>query len=171
MVTPPLQGILKEMIRMEGCKVFKSVTILVADDDEDDCLMIGDAFKESGFCSDLRFVEDGEELMDYLHHRGKHADPSLSPHPGLVLLDLNMPKKDGREALREIKGDPRTRDIPVVILTTSNEHADILRSYETGASSFIVKPMTFERLVAVIKALSNYWFDIVELPLERQVHS
>ena len=144
------------------------VTILMADDDEDDCLLVKDAFKESRLLNDLRFVEDGEELMDYLHRRGKYVDPELSPRPGLILLDLNMPRKDGREALQEIKADSNLRSIPIVILTTSKEQQDILRSYDIGASSFIIKPVTFEVLVEVITAIGKYWLEIVELPPEKR---
>ena len=146
----------------------KSVVILVADDDPDDCLLIKDAFKEGLLVNGLRFVEDGEELMDYLRRRGKYKDPSSSPRPGIILLDLNMPKKDGREALKEIKSDPDLRSIPVVILTTSKDEEDILRSYNLGANSYITKPVTFPGLVDAIKSLGKYWFEIVELPHERE---
>ena len=142
------------------------ITILMADDDQDDCLLVKDAFKESRLANDLRFVEDGEDLLDYLYHRGKHAGVSSSPRPGLILLDLNMPRKDGREALRDIKSDPDLRSIPVVVLTTSKQEEDIYRSYNLGASSFITKPVTFEGLVEVMKSLGKYWLEIVELPRE-----
>ena len=140
------------------------ITILMADDDQDDCLLVSKAFKASRLCNDLRFVKDGEELMDYLHQRGKYADKALSPRPGLILLDLNMPKKDGREALREIKRDPDLRAIPIVVLTTSKEEEDVLRSYDLGANSYVTKPVTFQGLVDVVKSLGTYWFEIVELP-------
>jgi CheY-like chemotaxis protein len=146
----------------------KSVVIVVAEDDPEDCLFIKDAFKEGLLVNGLRFVEDGEELMDYLRHGGKFKDPSSSPRPGIILLDLNMPKKDGREALKEIKSDPDLRSIPVVILTTSKEEEDILRSYDQGANSYITKPVTFAGLVEAIKAMGKYWFEIVELPQERE---
>lgn len=146
----------------------KSVVIVVAEDDPEDCLFIKDAFKEGLLVNGLRFVEDGEELMDYLRHVGKFKDPSSSPRPGIILLDLNMPKKDGREALKEIKADPDLRSIPVVILTTSKEEEDILRSYNLGANSYITKPVTFAGMVDAIKSLGKYWFEIVELPQERR---
>jgi CheY-like chemotaxis protein len=146
----------------------KSVVVLVAEDDPEDCIFIKDAFKEGLLINGLRFVENGEELMDYLRRHGKYKDPSLSPRPGIVLLDLNMPKKDGREALKEIKSDPDLKSIPVVVLTTSKEEEDILRSYNLGANSFITKPVTFRGLVESIKALGKYWFEIVELPSERR---
>jgi CheY-like chemotaxis protein len=140
------------------------ITILMADDDPDDRQMTKEAFAESRLANDLRFVEDGVELLDYLHRRGKYADPASSPRPGLILLDLNMPRKDGREALREIKADPDLRRIPVVVLTTSKAEEDIYRTYDLGVSSYITKPVTFEGLVTVMKALGTYWFEIVELP-------
>jgi CheY-like chemotaxis protein len=141
------------------------IVILMADDDEDDRLLAEEAFKESRIRNDLRFVNDGENLMDYLYKRGDYSKPGSAPRPGLILLDLNMPKKDGREALEEIKAHNSFRHIPVVILTTSRDEADILRSYNVGANSFIVKPVTFESLVEVIKLIGRYWFEIVELPL------
>jgi CheY-like chemotaxis protein len=125
-----------------------------------------EAMAESRLANNLHFVQDGEELMDYLCRRGKYTDESNSPRPGLILLDLNMPKKDGREALREIKADPNLRQIPVVVLTTSKAEEDIYHSYDLGANSFITKPVTFASLVEVMKTIGKYWFEIVELPPE-----
>ena len=142
----------------------KPITILMADDDPDDRQLTKEAFEESHLANDLRFVEDGEELLDYLNRRGKYAAPGAAPWPSLILLDLNMPKKDGREALAEIKADPRFRGIRVVIMTTSKAEEDVVRSYELSAASYITKPVTFERLVEVVKALGKYWLEIVELP-------
>ena len=142
----------------------KSITILLADDDADDRMMAADALEESRLANDVRFVEDGEELMDYLRRRGKYSDPAAAPRPGLILLDLNMPRKDGREALREIKAEPNLRTIPVVVLTTSKAEEDIYRTYDLGVNSFITKPVNFESLVGVMRALGKYWFEIVELP-------
>ena len=147
---------------MELCR--RPITILMADDDEEDCLLTKEAWDENRLANDLRFVGDGEELMEYLQHRGKYSDPADSPAPGLILLDLNMPKKDGREALREIKASPELRRIPIVVLTTSKAEEDILRSYDLGASSYITKPVTFEGLVKTVKHLEQYWFEVVELP-------
>ncbi len=138
--------------------------ILVADDDLEDRMLIEDAFEESRLANPLEFVEDGEELLDYLHRRNGYSDPSASPRPGLILLDLNMPRKDGREALKEIKSDPDLRRIPIVVMTTSKAEEDILRTYDLGVNSFITKPVTFEGLVDVVKMLGRYWFQIVELP-------
>src|SRR5207248_2882131 len=142
-------------------------TILMADDDADDRLMAKEAFEESRVVNDLRFVEDGVELLDYLKRRGKFSDPAISPRPGLILLDLNMPKKDGREALKEIKADPKLKNIRIVILTTSAGEEDVLRSYDISAASYITKPVTFEGLVEIVKTLGKYWLEIVELPGEQ----
>jgi CheY-like chemotaxis protein len=140
------------------------ITILIADDDADDRMLARDALVESRLVNDVRFVEDGEELMDYLTRQGRYADPANSPRPGLILLDLNMPRKDGREALREIKATPALRSIPVVALTTSKAEEDIYKTYDLGVSSFITKPVSFAGLVKVMRALGRYWFEIVELP-------
>jgi len=144
----------------------RRIVILLADDDEEDRMMTCDALAESRLSNDIYCVSDGEDLMDYLYHRGKYAPPAKSPRPGLILLDLNMPKKDGREALREIKADPTLRQIVVVVLTTSKADEDIMRSYDSGASSFITKPVTFDGLVELLKGMGRYWFEIVELPRE-----
>ena len=146
----------------------ETMTILMADDDHDDCLLVSKAFKACRLCNDLRFVGDGEELMDYLYQRGKYKDPGQAPRPGLILLDLNMPRKDGREALKEIKADPDLKEIPVVVLTTSKDEEDVLKSYGLGANSYITKPVTFEGLVEVVKSLGKYWFEIVELPSRQE---
>ena len=140
------------------------VTILLADDDADDRMMVQDAFTESRITNDLRCVNDGEELMDYLLRRGKFSDPAMSPMPGLILLDLNMPRKDGREALKEIRADERLRRIPIVVLTTSQAEEDIYRTYDMGVNSYITKPVTLVSLVELMKILSTYWFEIVRLP-------
>lgn len=143
-----------------------TVRILLADDDDDDCMLAREALAESDGVVDLRVVSDGEELMDYLHHRGNYAIANLAPRPNLILLDLNMPKKDGREALQEIKGNEQLRRIPVVILTTSNAEEDVHRCYELGANSFIIKPFSFQDLVEVMRMINKYWFETVELPFE-----
>ena|SRR6202167_4545838 len=139
------------------------ITILMADDDEDDCKLTQDALKDGRLVNELQFVADGQDLMDYLRHAGKYAG-TKPPRPGLILLDLNMPRKDGRTALSEIKSDPALRQIPVVILTTSKADEDIYRSYDLGVNSYIVKPVTFEALVDILQTLEKYWFEIVELP-------
>lgn len=129
-------------------------------------MLARDALEESRLANDLRCVEDGEELLEYLFRRGKYSDPETSPRPGLILLDLNMPRKDGREALREIKAHESLRQIPIVVLTTSKAEEDIYRTYDLGVNSFITKPVSFEGLVEVMKVLNRYWFEIVELPKE-----
>ena len=142
----------------------KPIVILLADDDEEDRMLAADALAESRVVNDLRCVEDGDELLDYLYQRGRYTDPATAPPPGLILLDLNMPRKDGREALREIKNDPDLRRIPVVVLTTSKAEEDIYRTYDLGANSFITKPVSFEGLVSVMRDIGRYWIEIVELP-------
>ncbi len=142
----------------------KPIVILVADDDTDARMLLQDAFEESRLSNELRFVEDGEQLIAYLRREGEYADPASSPYPGMILLDLNMPKMDGREALKIIKADPSIQRIPVIVLTTSQAEEDIVRTYGLGVSSFICKPVTFEGLVRVVQVLSAYWIEIVELP-------
>jgi CheY-like chemotaxis protein len=144
----------------------RAITILLADDDEDDRLMTRDALRDARLHNELRTVIDGVELLQYLRREGKFAEPSSSPRPGMILLDLNMPRMDGREALGEIKQDPELRSIPVVILTTSKAEEDVIRSYDLGVNSFITKPVTFLGLVEVMKVFSRYWMEIVDLPPE-----
>ena len=139
----------------------KDTVILMADDDPDDRAMTQEAFRECRVANELRFVEDGERLMSYLHRKKGYEN---APWPGLILLDLNMPRKDGRQALAEIKSDPGLRRIPVVILTTSRAEEDMLRGYELGAASYISKPVTYDRLVELMATIGKYWVDFVELP-------
>lgn len=141
----------------------RPVTILMADDDPDDRELTEDAFHEVRFANDLRFVRDGRDLLDYLTRANGYTSEN-APTPGLILLDLNMPRMDGREALTAIKTDPRLKCIPVVILTTSEADEDIVRSYELGAASYIPKPVTFMGLVTAMKTLGDYWFELVEIP-------
>jgi CheY-like chemotaxis protein len=148
-------------------KNVKPVVFLMADDDADDRLLIKEAFQESLITNSIYFVEDGVELMDYLHKKDKFANPAVAPTPDLILLDLNMPRKDGREALAEIKRDPHLRYIPVVVLTTSKAEEDIMRSYDIGAASYITKPVTFDGLVESIRGLGQYWVQIVRLPIQK----
>ena len=142
----------------------KPLTILMADDDEEDRMLVFDAWDESRLDNDFRVVNDGEELMDYLRRRGRYADPKDSPRPGLILLDLNMPRKDGRECLREIKADPELRQIPVVALTSSKAEEDVVQTYDLGVSAYITKPVTFGKLIDVLKTFGSYWLQIVRLP-------
>ena len=145
----------------------KAVSILVADDDPDDRMLIKEAFEENRIINTIDFVEDGEQLLAYLRREGSYAHLAGRPYPGLVLLDLNMPKRDGREALADMKADAALRRIPVVVLTTSKADEDIIRTYGLGVSSFITKPVTFEGLVEITRILARYWIEIVELPPQR----
>ena len=140
------------------------ITILMAEDDPDDRLLTKEVLAEDRLTNGIFFVEDGIELLDYLYQRGKHADPASSPKPDIILLDLNMPRMDGREALAKIKADPDLRSIPIVVLTTSKAEEDIIKSYDLGVSGFITKPVTFNGLIRAMKVLGEYWFSIVKLP-------
>ena len=142
----------------------KPITIVWAEDDQDDCLLAKDACEQCNLPHNLIFVEDGEQLMDYLFNRGKYEDKTSYPRPGLILLDLNMPRKDGREALKEIKQYEEFRRIPIVIMTTSSSEEDIAHAYELGASAYITKPVTFESFVEMMRNLIQYWFELVTLP-------
>jgi CheY-like chemotaxis protein len=142
----------------------KSIHILIAEDDAEDRMLTTDAMNENRLVNRIDFVEDGEDLMDYLNNRGKYSDAKKYPLPGIILLDLNMPRKDGREALKEIKSSDHLKKIPVIILTTSKAEEDILRSYNLGVNSFITKPVTFNGMVNIMKAIGKYWLEIVELP-------
>jgi CheY-like chemotaxis protein len=139
------------------------VRILLAEDDDDDFFLTRRALEENRLRNQVTRVEDGEQLLDYLRHQGSYSQ-DRPPQPSLILLDLNMPRKDGREALREIKSDPKLKHIPIVVLTTSRAEEDVIRSYQWGVNSFITKPVTFQGLVDAMKALGCYWFEVVELP-------
>ncbi|MFB9887751.1 response regulator [Balneatrix alpica] len=144
-----------------------ALNILVAEDDPDDRLLIREAFEECRIANHIDFVQDGQELLDYLLGQGKYSEPA-SP-PGIILLDLNMPRKDGREVLQELKHHPQLRTLPVIVLTTSKSEEDIAQSYLKGVSGFIVKPVTFKGLVDVLKGVGEYWLEIVELPQRTKV--
>lgn len=145
-------------------KVPKNDLILMAEDDGDDRLLVRDALAECGVNDKVRFVADGEELMDYLLRRGQYANGTDAPRPGLILMDLNMPRKDGREALREIRAHPEISRVPVVVFTTSSADVDVAKMYDLGANSFVAKPAAFDDLVNTIRGVVRYWFGIVELP-------
>jgi CheY-like chemotaxis protein len=141
------------------------ITILICDDDEDDRMLTRQALEAAHIANDLRFVEDGVDLLDYLYQRGAYTgEHGLAPRPGLILLDLNMPRMDGREALKIMKRDLSLHDIPVVVLSTSALDEDVARSYQLGVNSYITKPVTFTGLVAAMNVLGRYWLEIVELP-------
>ena len=141
----------------------RAVVLLVAEDDEDDFLLIRKAMQDARLSNELRRVKDGKELMDYLYARDEYADAGKAPCPGIILLDLNMPRKDGREALQEIKADPDLKGIPVIVFTTSGAEEDVIRSYGLGVNSFIQKPLKYEAFVNVVKTFGKYWFEIVTL--------
>jgi len=145
----------------------RPVVILMADDDEDDRELTRDALQNAHLANEMRFAVDGQDLLDYLLRQGRYtgAGDDVAPRPGIILLDLNMPKKDGREALAEIKANDDLRSIPIVVLTTSKAEEDIFRTYDLGVNSFITKPVTFTGLVEVMRTFQNYWFEMVELPV------
>jgi two-component system, response regulator len=136
----------------------------MADDDGEDCVLLSDALREAGRSCDLHFVANGEELFDYLRHQGDYAEGRNAPRPDLILLDLKMPRKDGRETLRELKSDPHWRTRPVVVLTTSTATDDVEFCYDAGVNSYVTKPATFRELVRVLETLTKYWFDVAKLP-------
>ncbi len=142
----------------------KDIVILMADDDLDDQLLAKEALVAAKLTNTINFVNDGVDLLDYLYQRGKYSKPDSAPRPGLILMDLNMPRMDGREALGIIKEDKELKTIPVVVLTTSNAEEDILRTYDLGVNSFISKPVSFEKLTETMQGLAQYWFSIVKLP-------
>ena len=149
---------------MSMSEYVKTFTILMADDDEEDCLLAKDALAEAGLPHQIRFVADGEELLEYLERSGEFVASENAPWPDLILLDLNMPRRDGREALRLLKSDRNLQRIPVVVLTTSTSQSDISYSYKTGASSYIAKPTSFSGWIELLDTLASYWFKLVELP-------
>ncbi|MDQ6744844.1 MAG: response regulator [Actinomycetota bacterium] len=147
----------------------RPITILMADDDEDDRELTEEALRSAHLSNEIRFVVDGQDLLDYLRRQGNYSDPELdAPRPGIILLDLNMPKKDGREALAEIKGDGELRQIPIIVLTTSKDEEDVFRTYDLGVNSFVTKPVTFAGLVEVMRTWTHYWFEVVDLPRGRR---
>lgn len=146
----------------------ETLVILMADDDDDDILLAQKALEKGKLLNPLYTVHNGEELLDYLLRRGEFTDPVKAPRPGVILLDLNMPRMDGREALKELKSHEELREIPVVVFTTSKAEEDIYRSYKLGVNSFITKPVTFENLIEVMQMLGKYWFEIVTLPPEEK---
>ena len=138
--------------------------ILLADDDEGDQNLTRRAFAKGKFKNDLRIVSDGAEALDYLLRRGKYEDPETSPRPHLLLLDLNMPKIDGRQVLEKIRAHPDLKRLPVIVLTTSRQEEDILRTYDLGVNSYITKPVTPGDFIKAVTTIENYWFQLVVLP-------
>jgi len=150
---------------MNGNDGKHSIHIVMAEDDPDDRMLTRRALKKSRLVNTLDTVGDGEALMSYLNQEGEYAGVD---RPGLILLDLNMPRMDGREALQRIKSDANLRRIPVIVLTTSEAEQDILQSYDLGVNAYVTKPVTFDGLVSAIQALGDFWFEIVKLPSDRQ---
>ena len=146
-------------------RVGNAPLILMAEDDPEDVMFAQDALAEAKMPNPFVVVEDGQELMDYLKRTGSFAPPFEASRPGIILMDLNMPRKDGKEALTEIRSDPTLKDIPVIVLTTSKADSEILNTYSLGANSYIVKPVSFEGLVGVMRSIDNYWFEFVKLPV------
>jgi CheY-like chemotaxis protein len=142
-------------------------TILMADDDGEDCGLVRDALRAIGRDYDLRFVHNGEELFDYLTGREEYAEAGELPRPDLILMDLKMPRKDGRETLRELKSDPQWRQIPVIVMTTSTARDDVRCCYEAGANAYVTKPATFRKLVDMLDKLTTFWFEVAQLPPNR----
>lgn len=142
----------------------RTVSILLADDDPDDRAFTIEACRECRFTNQIDAVADGEELLEYLRGTGDRSGERERVRPGLILLDLRMPRMDGFEVLKALKADPELQSIPVVVLTTSQAEEDIVRSYKLGVSSFITKPVTFAGLVQAVRTIGQYWFELVELP-------
>ncbi|EMY76420.1 response regulator receiver domain protein [Leptospira weilii serovar Ranarum str. ICFT] len=142
-----------------------SIHILVAEDDPDDRLLMKDGFRENNLINPLHFVKDGEELFEFLQNKGEYSDILKYPRPGIILLDLNMPRMDGREVLKTIKSSAKFKTIPVIVLTTSREEEDMFQTYDLGANSFIRKPVEFGAFMETIRTLGEYWLEIVELPV------
>jgi len=142
----------------------KPFSILIAEDDEDDYLLTVEALKEAGINQEVHWVKDGNEILEYLSSRLSDSNGPFSQLPSVILLDLNMPKKDGREALEEIKSNPDLRKIPVIVMTTSSAETDVTKSYDLGVNSFIQKPDRFHELVETVRVVFNYWFKTVKLP-------
>jgi CheY-like chemotaxis protein len=141
----------------------RAITILMADDDEDDRDLARDALEGTRLGERMEFVVDGQDLIDYLRHDGPYV-AEATPRPSIILLDLNMPRKDGREALAELKADDALRQIPVVVLTTSSDEVDVQKAYDLGASSYITKPVTHSQLAEVMQMVARYWSEVVQLP-------
>ncbi len=142
----------------------RPATLLLIEDDPADQRALRFALDRSKFCNRLLVVEDGQEALDYLHRRGAYADADRSPRPDLILLDLNLPKVDGKDVLRDIKATPDLRGIPVVVLTVSDEEEDVTQSYGLGVNSFVRKPVDRDALVETVLALGKYWLEVVVLP-------
>jgi CheY-like chemotaxis protein len=141
--------------------MLRPIEILLVEDDPGDVLLTREAFADNKVKNNFNVVSDGEEAVDYLYQRGKHAG---ARRPDLVLLDLNLPRKDGREVLREIKADPELRAIPVVVLTTSEAEEDILHSYDLHANAYVTKPVDFDQFITIVRQIDDFFVTVVKLP-------
>ncbi|HLL93526.1 MAG TPA: response regulator [Spirosoma sp.] len=137
--------------------------ILIADDDADDRMFLEQAMRQNGYSQGIQFVNDGEELMDYLYRKGEFNSQN-APWPSMLILDLNMPRKNGFQALLEIKENPKLRRLPVIVMTTSSAEEDVLKTYNLGVNSFVTKPFNYNRLVEIVGTLKAYWMDMAKLP-------
>jgi two-component system response regulator len=156
--------LVEEKFELDGRKkVTEDISVLLVEDDEDDVRLTQRAFKKGKILNRLYVVRDGEEAMEFLQHQGQYTDPKLAPRPGIILLDLNMPRMDGREVLKRVKGDENLRTIPVVVLTTSDQKPDVLDCYVNGANSFITKPVEFNNFLNAVVTLGKYWLNITRL--------
>lgn len=144
----------------------KPIVILLVEDNPDHVLLIKRALELNNILNEVRVVEDGQEALDYLYRQGKYADPESAPRPGLILLDIKLPKVDGLDVLRRIKSDPILKMIPIIMLTSSEQEADIVRSYVNGANSYVVKPIQFDEFVRKVRELKLYWLLVNTLPPE-----
>lgn len=142
----------------------KNLLLLYAEDDPDDVMLMKDAMDEGGMEDELKIVQDGHELMNYLKGRGAYHDPVQAPAPDIILLDLNLPQKDGHEVLKEIKNDDDLKHIPVIVLTSSRSDEVITSVYKLGANSFIVKPVSIGSLAEIMTSMKRFWGQISELP-------
>lgn len=154
---------------MNNRGIKEAVPVLLVEDDDDDVRLTQRAFDKGKIMNELYVVHDGEEAMDFLEHRGKYTDPEQAPEPGIILLDLNMPRMNGREVLKKIKSDKSLRHIPVVVLTTSDQEKDIHDCYEDGANTFITKPVEFGKFLDAVITMGRYWLCIAKLPNEVEV--
>ncbi len=145
-------------------KPVNRIVLVMVDDDEDDCLLVEAALYEAFLKCDFHCVQDGMEMLNYLNRLGQYSDPHLSPRPDIILLDLNMPKMNGRDVLQKVKTDPRFRAIPVIILTTSTLEEDVSFCYDMGANTYIVKDSSFGGLLAAMKVIKTYWMETATLP-------
>jgi len=144
----------------------RQLTVLLVEDNPRDVRLAQRAFKQAGLPHELRVVRDGDEALAYLHQEGAYNEPGIAPRPDVILLDLNLPRMGGHELLREVKQDNRFKQVPIIVLTTSERPDDVRLAYEAGANAYLLKPVEFSRFTEVIGQLGKFWLEIVELPPE-----